>query len=564
MQRITGHEYPISKIFSEEFEFSIPSYQRPYAWTTEEAGELIDDLLSFKADQGLDGVDPYFLGSIVLIKADGRPDAEVIDGQQRLTTLTILLAVLAEHCTGERRNALAKYINEPGDLAEDRDPKPRLTLRERDSQFFRKHIQTMGGVAALDTVNAAEITDPQRNMLNNARHFVERITGMDEQAAFDFARFIVQRCFLVAVSTPSMHSAYRIFSVMNDRGLDLLTCDILKSHIIGSIPEPQRDEYTERWEEVEELLGREAFNELFTHIRMIYVRAKAKRSVLDEFRESVLTKEKDGRNLIERVIEPFAEAYATLLNANYKSESGAEIVNALVRWLRRLDNFDWIPPALLFMSTNPNDTAALSKFFVELERLAASMFIRRVPINKRIERYAKVLGAIESGKVLSADSALMITEEECGETRACLAGDLYHAHAAVRSYVLLRLDNWLSDGAAVYDYQVLTVEHVLPQTVAPGSKWAAVWTAADQETWVHKLGNLVLLTRKKNAQAQNYDFEDKKSRYFSGRGGVSSFTLTSQVLSEHEWTPAVVRRRHDRLLKRLVDGWRLSIVRGSS
>lgn len=563
MQRITGHEYPISKIFSEEFEFSIPSYQRPYAWTTEEAGELIDDLLSFKADQGLDGVDPYFLGSIVLIKADGRPDAEVIDGQQRLTTLTILLAVLAEHCTGERRNALAKYINEPGDLAEDRDPKPRLTLRERDSQFFRKHIQTMGGVAALDAVNAAEITDPQRNMLNNARHFVERITGMDEQAAFDFARFIVQRCFLVAVSTPSMHSAYRIFSVMNDRGLDLLTCDILKSHIIGSIPEPQRDEYTERWEEVEELLGREAFNELFTHIRMIYVRAKAKKSVLDEFRESVLSKETDGKKLIDGVIEPFAEAYGTLLNADYKSERGAESVNTLLRWLRRLDNFDWLPPALLFMSKNPNDATALSTFFIELERLAASMFIRRIPINKRIDRYAKILDAIDGGKAFAADSPLLITDEECGETCECLAGDLYQVHAGVRSYVLLRLDSWLSDGAAVYEYPVLTVEHVLPQTVTPGSNWESVWTEAQRKDWVHKLGNLVLLTRRKNAQAQNYDFDDKKSRYFSGRGGVSSFTLTSQVLSEREWTPEVVRRRHDRLLRELVIRWRLGTSGGS-
>ena len=95
MARIIGHEYPINKIFSPEFDFFIPTYQRPYAWTTEEAGELFEDILGFMQQQGATGPDdPYFLGSIVLIKAEESPRAEVIDGHQRLATLTLLLAAL--------------------------------------------------------------------------------------------------------------------------------------------------------------------------------------------------------------------------------------------------------------------------------------------------------------------------------------------------------------------------------------------------------------------------------------------------------------------------------------
>lgn len=90
--KITGKEYQLSKIFSKEFNYYIPAYQRPYAWTEEETETLFDDLLDFYQTEK---VDNYFLGSIVLIKDEDKPKADVIDGQQRLTTLTILIAVIA-------------------------------------------------------------------------------------------------------------------------------------------------------------------------------------------------------------------------------------------------------------------------------------------------------------------------------------------------------------------------------------------------------------------------------------------------------------------------------------
>ena len=92
-KKISGSEYPLAKIFSSDFEFIIPRYQRPYAWQIEQAQDLFEDLKDFAEAAPDEG---YFLGSVVLIKEDGKPHAEVIDGQQRLTTLTILLAVLVD------------------------------------------------------------------------------------------------------------------------------------------------------------------------------------------------------------------------------------------------------------------------------------------------------------------------------------------------------------------------------------------------------------------------------------------------------------------------------------
>lgn len=88
--KIHGSEYILSKVFSNDFAFEIPHYQRPYSWTLEQTGELRDDLSSaMDAGNGapIEEVPPYFLGAVVLIKPDHASDAKVVDGQQRLTTL---------------------------------------------------------------------------------------------------------------------------------------------------------------------------------------------------------------------------------------------------------------------------------------------------------------------------------------------------------------------------------------------------------------------------------------------------------------------------------------------
>jgi hypothetical protein len=560
MARIIGHEYPISKIFSPEFDFVIPVYQRPYAWTEEEAGELFDDIQGFMEQLATTGSDdPYFLGSIVLIKTEECPRAEVIDGQQRLTTLTLLLAALVEKLSADEARSLAKYINEPGDLAEDRPPRSRLTLRERDQGFFHRYVQTEGALAKLVALDRDDLTDPQKNIKANAKLYIDNLADLDGEEAFALGKFIVNRCYLVAVSTPSMQSAYRIFSVLNDRGLDLLPCDILKSDIIGNIPEARREDYTEKWEDAEDDLGREAFNDLFRHIRMIYQKAKAKTTELEAFRAHVLTKETDPQRLVDDVLVPFAEAFEIVANSTYESSQDASGVNNMLNWLRRIDNLDWIPPAMLFMRLHRREVETLERFYRSLERLAASMFIRRTGVNDRIERYAEVIQAIEDGVDLWAkDSPLMLAETEKRDTLNALNGDIYDAHKPVRTYVMLRLDSFLSDQAAVYNQNILTVEHVLPQTVAEDSKWAKWWPELEGRwEWLNRIGNLVLLSRRKNAQASNLDFDDKKGKYFQSRAGVSSFAITTQVLAQDEWTPEIVETRQSELLEKFCEGWDL-------
>ena len=117
--------------------FSIPPYQRPYAWTRDQASELLTDLLAFlgQTSQAVEEVNPYFLGSVVLIKCEESAKAEIVDGQQRLTTLTILLAVLRTLVQPQYAADLTKYIYEKGDLIVGTPNRYGIGLREEMKNF---------------------------------------------------------------------------------------------------------------------------------------------------------------------------------------------------------------------------------------------------------------------------------------------------------------------------------------------------------------------------------------------------------------------------------------------
>ncbi|WP_426020764.1 DUF262 domain-containing protein [Brevundimonas sp. DWR2-3-1b1] len=556
---LTAHERRISQIFSNEYSFSIPGYQRPYAWGREQAQDLLDDLIGFmrgRTEPVLD-MPPYFLGSIVLIKPDASPDADVVDGQQRLTTLTLLLSAIRASVSAKDAADLTHLIYQEGAPILGTQDHFRLLLRPQDREFFQNYVQRAGGFAKLLTLEH-QLSDSQRRLRDNGRLFTDRIVTMSEEDRARLAQFIVTRCFLVVVSTPDLDSAYRIFSVMNSRGLDLSATDILKAEIIGAIPSEYRDTYTGKWETAEEDLGREAFVDLFSHVRMIYRKTKPQGTLLKEFQAHV-SADRDPRKLIDEIILPAARAYEELVDESYVSSQFAEEVNRHLKWLNRLEYSDWMPPALAYSVAHRGEPEAMRDFFADLERLAYAVTITRMGVNDRIERFSLLTGEIEAGADLTAQtSALQLTPAEKVEFYDRLGGPVYDTlPARVRSTLLLRLDDLMSGGGATYDYPTVTVEHVLPQNPGAESAWT-VWFPEPEAraNWVHRLGNLALLTRKKNSGASNYEFDRKKDAYFAN-GGVSPFSLTTQVLGHETWTPSIVAARQLALVGRLADHWRL-------
>jgi hypothetical protein len=454
----------------------------------------------------------------------------------------------------EERQALTGFLYEEGNPFKMTPNRYRLRLREKDAEFFRLYIQDKDGIKNLTALDTEGLNDSRKNIRANALFFKERLDDLSITDLRRFAQFVLNRCFVVVVWSSDDDSAFRIFSVLNDRGLDLSTADILKAEIIGKIPDAQQDSYSKKWEEWEEALGRDPFRDLFAHIRMIYLKAKPREALLKEFRSGVLSGQEPA-TFIDDVLVPYAQSFLTIRSAKFRHTHGKP-VNHMLQWLDRIDNADWLPPAIRYMSQHASSPSDLLTFFTDLERLAFALMAQRAYVNVRIERYGRLLSAIENNSDLQADgSPLQLTPAERSETLRVLDRDLYGSGIAL--YVLLRLNEALSEGEASYNYPILSIEHVLPQHPEAGSEWLEWFpTQEARDQYVHRLGNLLLLSRRKNSRAQNYDFAKKKSTYSSARGG-SPFPITSGALSENVWTPDVIGRRQQQLMTKAKEIWRL-------
>ena len=551
---LKASEQNLNAVFSDAYLFYIPVYQRPYAWSTEHVDELLDDLLDAMRR---DSTSPYFLGSIVLVKNEGNSQSDVVDGQQRLTTLSMLFCVLRELAVGDTQVALDAFVREAGNALRGTQDRFRLSLRSRDREFFHDNVQARGAIEQFLKIDTSSFSDSQELIFANVGHLRRELSKLNTISRESLGRFIIQQCYLVVVTATDRDSAYRIFSVMNDRGLNLSPTDILKAETIGKIADSDQDAYGEKWENIEESLGREDFRDLFSHIRMIKLKTKLRSTLQTDFQESVL-KMIPGADFIDNILEPYATAYETIAKASYQSSQGAEKVNTYLRHLVRLDNFYWIPPAMEFFHRNPNSPDRLFRFTKDLERLAYGLFIQRANINERINRYADVLRVIEQGNDPWRDHGpLQLQPNEKAAILQRLDGPIYSPQSPVMRPLLLRLDNLLADSGATYEHGTISIEHVLPQNPAADSEWLTSFKDDEgRAQWTHRLSNLVLLSFRKNTRASNFGFDRKKSEYFQ-RGGVTSFALTTQVLAESVWTPTVLERRQRDLIDVLKKEWRL-------
>lgn len=555
--KIEGRQRAIAEVLGGDFVYRVPRYQRPYAWTKENAGLLLDDLLDAMGagSAAVEQTDPYFMGTVVLIKEEDKPLSDVVDGQQRLTTLSILLAALRD--TLEDGSGLKQWILVEANVFTKTEAQYRLTLRERDAQFFREHVQQTAGIDKLRALDPVNLEEPQQRIRENALMMVERLAKLDDATLQRLAQFILLRCYLIVVTTPNLDAAYRIFSVLNDRGLDLSYTDILKADVVGHVPKNQEAKYAKLWEDLEVQLGRDGFEQVFAHLRTIVRKDKPRGTILHELRESVKPADQPAL-FVDNMLKPLVDKYEILRTATYESSSGAERVNTLIKQLNRIDNIDWMPPAMLFLWRS--DSAGAPHFLEELERQAAMMMILRANVNERMDRYGLIMKELEAGRepfregspVLAADA------EERAKCRERLNGDVY-GDAKTRLFIVTRLDEELSDEGATYARSVITLEHVLPQTPPSESGWLKWFPDLEvRESWTGRLANLVLLGRRKNSEAQNYEFMKKKTVYFqSPKTKSAPFALTAEVLQVDEWTPSLLATRQERLVNVLAKAWRL-------
>ena len=554
--RIEASHKKILEMFSSNYVFSIPSYQRPYAWQAAQIKELITDLQeAMKPESSTNGF--YFLGSVVLVKSHSSPEALIVDGQQRLTTLTILLSVMRDLTNDrDKKTNRDSYIKQAANEDEGIKETIRLKLRDKDQPFFRRHIQDTDSTNNLP--DAEKLKGVKKIIVENAALIRSILLSISEVQRNKLLQFVLQKCYLVSVEVPTEVAARRIFTVLNARGMDLSATDILKPQLLDKVDPDNELQVSKRWEDVEVALGGARFAELFTHIRMIYEREKPRESLESAFPKRVPVFLKEPERFMGEILEPYADAFTLLLNHDEVVERFGYNTAILIKSLNRLDNKDWLPPVLFAIHQNSDgDREDFNEFIFKIERLAYFLFVIRADVNVRMSRYSDVLNDMEVNRSqLTENSLLNLTKIEARRLFNCLYGDIYSL-SRVAKPLLLRVEQASSDNSAIYDLPVISVEHVCPQVIKVGSEWS-IWYSEleDHQYWVNSLANLVLLNRRKNSSASNYDFDDKKSKYFAS-GDSCPFIITNEVLSFETWKPEDLEIRQYDLIKRLAVDWKL-------
>ncbi|MFM9850304.1 MAG: DUF262 domain-containing protein [Hyphomicrobiaceae bacterium] len=564
----TAKPLALGQLLSDPFRFRIPSFQRPYSWTTKEAGQLLDDLtlaIEEQAAESTVSACEYFLGAMLLNSAaptvaDGPALIhDVVDGQQRLVTLTILFAVLRDllaRTDGELPTGLREHIECAKAAGQQRTF--RLELRERECDFFRLHVQEPLGTATLPETD--DLTEVERRILEVREHLAAELRERSPQELARIASFVAQQCHVALISAAGIDRAYRIFMVLNDRGRPLQRNDILKAQIIAQIDERARARADNIWDRTDALLGAD-FEELFSHIRAAELSPKSQ--IITGVRE-VIANAGGGRAFVEELLEPYGRAFHSVRHAQHAGSPQSPEIRRLLTYLGWLGAADWVPPTMLWWRLNSGDAEKLHVFLQAIERLAYALRLLGIGADKRASRFRAVVQAIRRGTVMDdPKSPLELGRDELRNILYNLR-NLHLRSPLICKLVLLRLNDELAGSPQSLSAADFTVEHVLPQKPGRNSAWREWFPIAEErERCINSIGNLVLVRRRQNENARNRELSDKLEIYFGS--SISDVPIvTTELNGISEWRPEHIMAREQRLLAIIKSVWRLDTQKADS
>ncbi len=553
-KKIESDKIILSKLFK-DFWFLIPEYQRPYVWTPDNVNDLLEDLW-FTYENNPE--DEYFIGSLVLkkITESSFDEYEVLDGQQRLTTFAILFIILKNITTDSLlKETLAEKLFQRENPYDNIPERSRIVygIRGDSDKFLKEFIQNGN-----KKLNSKDIS--VKNMIRaieTIEKFFENKHNIEE-----FAKFLLNKVVFIYVATENREDAFRLFTILNNRGIPLTNADVLKAINIGEIEKSGNkklaEDYARKWEDIQNELG-EDFDRFLGFIRTILVKEKARKSLLEEFEEKIyktgkLAKGKETIDLLDRYyaiytkVVDFSPADNPL--SGKSPQENNEYKNLITIMKTALPSTDWIPPLLHFY--NKFGDEFLLTFLKKLEFKFSSDWILYFTPTQRIENMNRILKKIDNAA--SPDEVINdqgIFEVNINDLKNALSGDVYGKRFT--KYVLLKYEYLSQDNSQfVGSYSLISVEHILPQNPPMDSKWREWFTEEEIEEYKHKLGNLVLLNRRKNSSLSNLDFDKKKERYF--KGSISTFPSINYVMQKQEWKKEDIEKRTSDMIEKLTGG----------
>ena len=534
----------IEQLLTGNRQYQIPDFQRPYVWEEQQATALVNDLLdAWRTNDG-----DYFLGSIVLVEQPNGDNVDIIDGQQRLTTLCILVALL-RHLAGTDaglHDEIGQLLSIPESRIKGLDERPRLCVRECDRAFFDTFI-VGDNIDSLLDVDANALTPTSvRRIHDNARAMLDALIDPDAlppSETQNFVQYLMLQVSLIEVTTDSYQAAHRIFSVLNTRGVPLAATDIFKANVLAHVSPERRPRYAAMWEEAIDSLATDNPDGFFGHLLTLMLRSPAKRALIDCFSEQVLTPffaTKSGEQFIDEVLVPNARAYTLATRAPLTGHPAATHLELL----RLYDSADWKPAAMYVLGTNRSDEDVRA-LLRTLERIYGTAVAARVVPGTRTSIVTQFISAVEDGQPI--DIACSVPDDIRHRAAATIARPLprssirkvllYHALVAEQRSFPARLPRSLG---------------VLPGL--PTKQIRGVHEKIDTQAWNKRLGGLILTTLKSGTINQAPDW-DTVARACHEVPVVGISTVGALPSSRGEIHEDTLEARQQHLTRLILDYW---------
>lgn len=547
----------LKELLSNGKSYSVPPYQRDYSWKQEQWEDLWEDLANVDANR-----EDHYMGAIVLESVE-RKHFRVIDGQQRLTTLSILILACVDYLEALAHEGVDAAANrERASLLESsylgaKDPAslritPKLQLNANDDDFFQLNLAQrkapQGGVRGL--------RDSERLLWQCFQFFKGKIQAKfsnekrGERVAAFVSEIVTERLVFISVRVQDQLSAYTVFETLNARGLELTETDLLKNYLLSladRLSKSQMDPVLRQWARITARVGIASFPEFLRHH-------------LNSHREYV--RQKQLFKTIKRDVTTLDQVFA-LLDRLEKDAAWFEGLNddASQFWLDyqgakeqvrvlNLFNVSQYTPLVFAVKdafNSPQDV-------VEVLRYCAVLSVRFNGVSKRSthileETYNRAALEVRRGTaqtlaaVRQALRPIYIPDNEFEADFAALRLRNRSTSGKRLRYMLAKLEKQLSGADITDEGMTATVEHILPEN--PGEDGWEHFTAEAHERSYERIGNYSLLERSLNGQqACNAAFSQKQAVY------SQSQYRTAQELSQFgDWTEDAIAKRQADLAK---------------
>lgn len=564
MPQMTSKTKSVGEIFTGTTKFEVPKHQRDYSWTEIEVEELYSDIENSLAKSSA----TYYVGMLVLVepsKPNGR--FQILDGQQRLTTLTLLFAAARDWCNenGLESDALrlqAEFIGfaDYGQAEHD----PRIVLNSNNREFFEQFVvdASTDEPVNLEKTNALLLAAKRRCSVLLKRSFSNSKRKADQkQRLYTLVKFIRDSVQATVVEVSEPEDAYTIFEALNDRGLELSIFDLLKNHIYRELGAKNESLANHNWDKLATNLRERKADEFIRIFWMIRHGRIQKGTLFTKIKEHYSGAAK-AQELIKNMVSD-SDLYASIDSPDGDTwQAYGDALKEDIRSIALLGGNQSRPVLLAALKAEwrESDLKKLTQAVIALvvrhqivgrERTGA---LEIFCSDLSYDIFTSGISAIESVTKIRQfypdDTKFRNDFSHFDETRAQRAK--YFLGALNRTMWKTQNPSLAEEIEVIRDMDKVNIEHVLPKKYEGNAAWAAAVKAHPPlADLVHRLGNQCLLAKGPNSKAGSKDFALKRTVY-----GRSTIPDTKAVGAYPQWSPNEIAKRQRELADLAIRIWR--------